>query len=110
MLHGLAHVPPLRDFFVEPDNYKESKSALVRQKYGRWGHEMRKLVRASQFPLEAGVKTISHLLAGNRYLCVLFGMESTSAPFVNYATDQIHDTHDHAMINVEREMENVRLC
>lgn len=31
VLHALAHVPPLRDFFVEPDNYKESKSALVRK-------------------------------------------------------------------------------
>ncbi|CAN0268739.1 unnamed protein product, partial [Hapterophycus canaliculatus] len=29
VLHALAHVPPLRNFFVEPDNYKDSKSVLV---------------------------------------------------------------------------------
>lgn len=34
VLHGLAHVPPLRDFFVEPNNYKDSKSALVSEE--RW--------------------------------------------------------------------------
>ncbi|CAN0513342.1 unnamed protein product, partial [Laminaria digitata] len=29
VLHALAHVPPLRDFFVAPSNYKDSKSPLV---------------------------------------------------------------------------------
>lgn len=29
VLHALAHVPPLRNFFVEPESYKDCKSDLV---------------------------------------------------------------------------------
>ncbi|CAM9221693.1 unnamed protein product [Discosporangium mesarthrocarpum] len=29
VLHALVHVPPLRDFFLDPSNYKHSKSDLV---------------------------------------------------------------------------------
>ena len=28
-LHALSHVTPLRDFFLDPENYKDSKSSLV---------------------------------------------------------------------------------
>lgn len=39
VVHALAHVTPLRDFFLEPANYAQSKSALVH----RFGELMRKI-------------------------------------------------------------------
>ena len=39
VVHALAHVTPLRDFFLEPHNYEHSKSQLVH----RFGELMRKI-------------------------------------------------------------------
>ncbi|CAN0023950.1 unnamed protein product [Ectocarpus sp. 12 AP-2014] len=45
VLHALAHVPPLRNFFVEPDNYKDSKSTLVHA----FGEVVRRIWSPSNF-------------------------------------------------------------
>ena len=39
IVHALAHVTPLRDFFLRPENYEGSKSALVH----KFGELMRKI-------------------------------------------------------------------
>jgi len=39
VVHALAHVTPLRDFFLKPENYERSKSRLVH----RFGELMRKI-------------------------------------------------------------------
>eukprot|EP00953_Heterococcus_sp_UTEX-ZZ885_P010443 6096-Heterococcus_DN1.PRE.3 len=44
-LHALAHVPPLRDFFLVPANYASSKSPLVRA----FGEVMRRLWSKDNF-------------------------------------------------------------
>lgn len=45
VLHALAHVPPLRNFFVEPENYKDSKSDLVQA----FGEVVRRIWSPSNF-------------------------------------------------------------
>ena len=45
MLHALAHVTPIRNFFLTPENYKDCKSSLVQT----FGVVMRKLWASSNF-------------------------------------------------------------
>ena len=45
VLHALSHVTPIRDFFLIPENYSESKSALVH----KFGEVMRKMWSSHNF-------------------------------------------------------------
>lgn len=76
-LHALSHVTPIRDFFLEPSNYSESKSPLVHS-FGEvlrkmWSsHNFKSVVSPQEFLQQVSVCSKKRFSIGRQQECVEF--------------------------------------
>lgn len=76
-LHALSHVTPIRDFFLEPSNYSESKSALVHS-FGEvmrkmWSsHNFKSVVSPQEFLQQVSVTSKKRFTIGCQEECIEF--------------------------------------
>ncbi|CAM9396362.1 unnamed protein product, partial [Ectocarpus fasciculatus] len=76
-LHALSHVTPIRDFFLVPSNYNNSKSALVHS-FGEvmrkmWsGHNFKSVVSPQEFLQQVSVSSKKRFVIGRQQECVEF--------------------------------------
>jgi U4/U6.U5 tri-snRNP-associated protein 2 len=86
VVHALAHVTPLRDFFLQPSNYSNSKSQLVH----RFGELMRKIWSKHNYkscvsPHEL-VQEVT--VASNRRF--LIGKQAEGLDFISWLLNSLH--------------------
>eukprot|EP00903_Cladosiphon_okamuranus_P010294 g9744.t1 len=86
VLHALAHVPPLRDFFVEPNNYKDNKSALVHA----FGEVVRRIWSPSNFKSAVSPHEFIQAVSYASKKRFRPGVQSEAVDFLSWLLNSLH--------------------